>query len=411
MPGVAEVRLGERRIGTLTNLAGDDNLFSFEADYADDPDRPILSQAFLSTTSALMTRVPRTHRVAPPFFANLLPEEGSLLRSLVARQCRINAARDFPFLRVLGADLPGAVVVIGAGVPGERDGEQTSLQLAPDERPLRFSLAGVQTKFSATFVRERLTIPMEGVGGSWIVKLPVNTFPRLPQNEYNVMLLARAIGLDVPETRLVSLDDIDGLPRELPALRADEPRIAYAIRRFDRTPSGRVHGEDFNQIANAKPEEKYDGKGSHWIANVTRYLCPEEDVDAVVRRLVFGVCIGNNDMHLKNWGVVYPDGRSARLSPVYDYVCTRQYYPEGRLALTIGGEREFERIDRAALERFARRAEIPIGATLRLGSEVVTRLRDVWAREKAAFDEAFVQAVERHFQSVPLMSWTSSDGK
>jgi len=404
MPGLLEVALGNRRVGTLVNLTGDDNLFSFDPGYVEDPDRPVLSQAFIAANGELITRVPRTHRVAPAFFANLLPEEGGVLRSIVARQFQINPTRDFPFLRGLGADLPGAVVMTDESDTSE-NAEPITMQLAADERPLRFSLAGIQTKFSATFVQQRLTIPMEGIGGSWIVKLPVNAFPRLPENEYNVMLLASAIGLDVPETRLISLDEIEGLPRSLPALRADEPRIAYVIRRFDRTADGRVHGEDFNQIADAKPDDKYDGKASHWVANVTQQLCPSEDVDSVIRRLIFGVCIGNNDMHLKNWSVLYVDGRTARLSPLYDYVCTREYYPEGGLALTIGGERNFEQIDRAALERFARRAEVPVRRTLILADEVVTRLRDVWQQEKASFVESFVLAVERHFASVPLMAW------
>lgn len=403
MPGLLEVTLGDRRVGTLANLTGDDNLFSFDSDYAEDPNRPILSQAFIAASSALITRVARTRRVAPAFFANLLPEEGSVLRAIVARQFQINSTRDFPFLRVLGGDLPGAVVISSESETA-KDGEQLALLLAADERPLRFSLAGVQTKFSAAYLQKRLTIPMEGIGGSWIVKLPVNAFPHLPENEYNVMTLASAIGLDVPETRLISLDEIDGLPKELPALRADEPRIAYVIRRFDRTESGRVHGEDFNQIADAQPDEKYDGKASHWIANVAQQLCPSEDVEEVIRRLVFGVCIGNNDMHLKNWSVLYPDGRAARLSPLYDYVCTRAYYPDGALALTIGGERSFERIDIAALERFAKRAEVSVRRTLILADEVATRLRDVWDQKKAAFMEPFVRAVERHFASVPLMS-------
>jgi serine/threonine-protein kinase HipA len=404
MPGLLNVALGNRRVGTLVNLTGDDNLFSFDPEYAEDPNRPVLSQAFIAASGALITRVPRTHRIAPAYFANLLPEEGSVLRSIVARQFQINATRDFPFLRGLGRDLPGAVVMTSETQAAE-DAEQMNLRLAADERPLRFSLAGVQTKFSASFVQQRLTIPMEGIGGSWIVKLPVNAFPRLPENEYNVMSLAGAIGLNVPEIRLISLDDIEGLPKDLPALRADEPRTAYVIRRFDRTPGGRVHGEDFNQIADAKPDDKYDGKASHWIANVTQQLCPSEDVDAVIRRLVFGVCIGNNDMHLKNWSVLYADGHNARLSPLYDYVSTREYYPAGELALTIGGERKFERIDSAALERFAWRAELPVRRTLKLADEVVARLRDVWNQEKLTFAESFVQAIERHFASVPLMAW------
>lgn len=45
---------------------------------------------------------------------------------------------------------------------------------------LRFSLAGVQLKFSAlNEPRGGLTIPARGIGGSWIVKLPSHEFEGL----------------------------------------------------------------------------------------------------------------------------------------------------------------------------------------------------------------------------------------
>jgi serine/threonine-protein kinase HipA len=402
MPGSLHVFLGATRVGTFTNLDGDYNLFNFDQAYLDDPQRAVLSQGLIGTSREPIARVPRIQTVAPPFFANLLPEEGSLLRSIIARQHAINPRRDFPFLRALGGDLPGAVVLRGSEEidhtpePGEGG--------ISEQQPLRFSLAGVQAKFSATARDKRLSIPMSGVGGSWIVKLPANAFARLPENEFVAMTLARAIGLDVPEIRLVDLDEIDGLPRELPELRADEPRLAYAIRRFDRAPGVRVHAEDFNQIANVAPDKKYEAKPSHWLAQVTQALCPPEDVEELVRRLVFGVCIGNNDMHLKNWGIIYPNGRDARLAPMYDYVCTRAYYPAGALALTIGEERAFESIDPTALSRFARRAELSERRTLTLASEVVERLRYAWRDLRPRVDNpALVDALERTFAAVPLM--------
>lgn len=114
------------------------------------------------------------------------------------------------------------------------------------------------------------------------------------------MNFARLIGLNVPQTQVIDLDSIDGLPADLPAFRADEPRKAYIISRFDRGGNfGRLHVEDFNQIANQKPDEKYDHKTSSWIANVITTICPSSDVDDFVRRLVFGICIGNGDIHLK----------------------------------------------------------------------------------------------------------------
>ena len=149
MPGALAVSLRSRRVGTITNLSGDYNLFSFDEGYLEDERRPVLSQAYIGTGGSVIGIVPRTHRVAPPFFANLLPEEGSLLRSLVARQHRINRTRDFPYLDVLGRDLPGAVVIEALGEPGS-DAAAFEETLAPAERPLRFSLAGVQLKFSAS---------------------------------------------------------------------------------------------------------------------------------------------------------------------------------------------------------------------------------------------------------------------
>ena len=407
MPGSLGVWLGDRRIGTITNLPGDYNLLAFDADYLDDNHPPVLSQSFIGPSGATVRIVPRTHRVSPPFFANLLPEEDSLLRAIVARQQKINRTRDFPFFPALGLDLPGAVIMRDPEIADvDEDTYAATESDAAREHPLRFSLAGMQPKFSASMMGSRLTLPVRGIGGDWIVKLPTNAWRRLPENEYAVMSLARAIGLDVPGVKLVELDSIDGLPEGLPALRTEEPRIAYAIPRFDRLAGGgRLHVEDFNQIAGQPPAEKYDHKPTHWIANVIATLCPTEDVDEFVRRLVFGVCVGNNDMHLKNWALTYPDGRNARLAPMYDFVCTRAYFPTAPLMLPIGGERAFERVDRATLRALAERAEISIKRTLIVAAETVVALRDAWPRVKETIaDTALSETLERQFDVVPLMS-------
>jgi serine/threonine-protein kinase HipA len=255
------VRLHGRRIGTLSNLGGDYNLFSFDEEYLADPARPVLSQAFIGASGDTLRVVPRTHRIAPAFFSNLLPENGSLLRAMVARQYRLNGTRDFPFLRVLGSDLPGAVV-IGEPLPSHEDDPVLVETLHEGERPLRFSLAGMQLKFSARMSGERLTIPVGGQAGTWIAKLPT-----------------KASGLPVPKILTIALDAIDHLPDGLPSLRSDEPAQAYVIERFDRTSEGgRVHAEDFNQIADQQPSDKYDHKTSSWIANVIATICPPEGI-------------------------------------------------------------------------------------------------------------------------------------
>jgi serine/threonine-protein kinase HipA len=125
--------------------------------------------------------------------------------------------------------------------PHEKDDHPDNAH--PRERGLRFSLAGVQLKFSAVMEASGgLTIPAEGMGGSWIVKLPFHRFPAVPENEFAMLGLARRVGIAVPENRLVPMSDIKGLPEEA---RAPAGK-ALAVRHFDRLPGGEsVHMEDF----------------------------------------------------------------------------------------------------------------------------------------------------------------------
>lgn len=404
MPGRLGVWLGEMRVGTITNLSGDYNLFGFVRDYLDDAVAPTLSQSLLTADGDVIRVVPRTHTVAPPFFANLLPEESTLLRAIVARQRRIAKARDFPFLRALGADLPGAVIVAALD-EAEEDAAEREDDEAGGIPPIRFSLAGVQLKFSASLFDGRFFVTHEDDDGSWIVKMPTNAYPRLPENEFAMMSLAAAVGLDVPEIALRDLDTVVGLPAALPGLRSDEPRTVYAIKRFDRRADGRrLHVEDLNQVAGQQPGEKYANKSTEFVGRVIATLCEPDDVAEFVRRVVFGVCIGNDDMHLKNWAITYPDGRNAAIAPIYDFVCSRPYFPGGHLALAVGGTRDFSRVDRDRIRAFAERAEISSKRALVLAGELVEAIRARWpdAREKIA-DASLVAALEQHFATVPLM--------
>ena len=66
----------------------------------------------------------------------------------------------------------------------------------------------------------------------------------------------------------------------------------------------------------------------------------------------------NGDAHLKNFGILYGDpvtaADDARLSPVYDLVCSTVYLPRDVLALSLLGSKAWP--DRRTLERFGREA-------------------------------------------------------
>src|SRR5690606_18697341 len=144
---------------------------------------------------------PETQVAVPPFFSNLLPE--GPLRDYLAKRAGVNAKREFFLLWVLGQDLPGAVTVRPA--KGEALPPALEEALADDARWLKFSLAGVQLKFSALKNAGKgggLTIPTEGVGGHWIVKLPSMQYPGMPENEFSFMTIAAKIRMDIPDVQL-----------------------------------------------------------------------------------------------------------------------------------------------------------------------------------------------------------------
>jgi len=374
------VRLHGRQIGVITRLAGDRQLFAFVQDYIDDPQRPTLSLSFKGRTGGLVTILRPVSRRVPPFFSNLLPEGN--LREYLAKLAEVNTEQEFFLLAVLGADLPGALVVTPLDGEGNQAGqhqhekEDLHDNAHPREGVLRFSLAGVQLKFSAVMEASGgLTIPAGGMGGYWIVKLPSHRFPAVPENEFAMLELARRVGIAVPENRLVPVADIKGLPEEARAPGGQ----ALAVRRFDRLPGGAsVHMEDFAQVFGQFPDNKYK---FHSYANIASVLWAEAGDDALwafVCRLVFSVLIGNADMHLKNWSLLYPDRRTPRLSPGYDFVATLPYIPNDTLALSFGGSRSLSEITPDQMRRFADTARIPASPLWRIAVEIAERTVAAW---------------------------------
>lgn len=374
------MHLHGRRIGVINRLSGDRPLFSLEEDYVDDPDRPTLSLSLKGAQGSVVD-APRTYGARlPPFFSNLLPE-GHLCRYLAARS-GVKPEREFFLLAALGADLPGAVVVAPLteeGGPPEppRPAPSGPGELEPATPVLRFSLAGVQLKFSAILeAAGGLTIPADGMGGSWIVKLPSERFPLVPENEFVMLDLARATGLSVPPFSLLPVSQIQGLPRD--ASRIDGS--ALAVERFDRVRGGeRIHMEDFAQVFGLFPDDKYERRSYANIAAVLWAETGDEGTYEFFRRLVFSVLIGNGDMHLKNWSLVYPDGRTPELSPAYDFVSTVPYIADEKLALGFGGSRDLGPITRDQVRRFADSARLPSHPLWEIVRDTVARTVDAWS--------------------------------
>jgi len=397
------VYLYEERIGTLALLAEDQNLFAFEDDYINNPGRAVLSLSFKSSQGNLMTDIRPSRTRLPTFFSNLLPE--GPLREYLAHKAGVSEEREFFLLKVLGSDLPGAVTIHDPDFTGHPDQwikKSLKQNVKEEEIPFRFSLAGIQFKFSAIKnATGGLTIPAEGRGGSWIVKLPSMTFDAVPENEFAMMRLAGKIGIDTPEVDLIPMNRISGLPKDIHSMKGS----ALAVRRFDRNSDGSsVHIEDFAQIFGVYPEKKYQKANYRNLAEVIWAESGQGDISEFVRRLVFCALIGNGDMHLKNWSMIYPDRRQARLSPAYDLLSTIPYIKDANMALNLVRKKDMASLSIDQLSHFANKARLSEKLVIETAKETVRRFLSVWKDGEYLNDLPLVQlSVKHHLTTIKLI--------
>jgi serine/threonine-protein kinase HipA len=397
------IKLGNRVVGTITNVVTDKNIFVFDPGYVEDEQRPVLSLSYYDIGRKLITRPREVQRRLPPFFSNLLPERDGVLRDYLAQRAGISPEREFPLLWLVGADLPGAVIAEDSeGQPLPPPEEKSETREANKQEVLRFSLAGVQLKFSAIGRGgKQLRIPAQGRDGQWIVKLPSPRFPKLPENEFAMMTLAKEVGIDVPEFGLIPVSSIGNLPAEF----AEDKTNAYFIRRFDRGANGeRIHAEDFNQIYGQYPEKKYEQHGYTGMAKDIWALLGEKGLTEFIRRVVFNAAIGNADMHLKNWSMLYRDGTMPELAPGYDYVSTMRYLPERGLGLPLARTKDVSRLGDELLEEASVQAGVPRGLVKEVAHETARSFIQVWSEHKAGLpiDDIGRRRIDEQLTLVPI---------
>lgn len=406
---VLDVKLYGDPIGTLTLVPGDRSLFAFNEDYIANEQRPTLSLSFKDEFGTLITETKPTQTSLSPFFANLLPE--GHMREYLAKQASVKQMREFHLLWALGQDLPGAMTVSSAqGADWTVDDMEAGASAAKDkpEPTMRFSLAGVQMKFSAINEADGgLTIPVGGTGGSWIVKLPSSRYPGVPENEHAMMSLAKSVGIDVPRIKLINAAQIDGLPLEIERL--EEP--AFAIERFDRGDKGeRIHIEDFAQIFSVRPNDKYKNATFRSLAHVLWMETGADGIEEFVRRLVFNTLIGNADMHLKNWSLIYRDRRTPSIAPAYDFVSTIAFLPDEMAALKFAKQKRMKDFGFDELKLLAAKAGAPETLVVKTAKSTVERFLDAWRAERMnlGLTKHMRDVIDAHYRATALFAETSS---
>ncbi len=170
-------------------------------------------------------------------------------------------------------------------------------------RPKAFVVISEEGKFySSPFLK---TPPSSS---HWLVKfdtLPSRQYGRI---EYAYSLMARDAGIEVPETRLLEMNDEEG-----------NPLAIYAIRRFDRENGARLHFHSLAGILHhdfSSPTLAYE----RIAALLTRIPVEKRTSDAeeLCRRMIFNVLASNRDDHAKNFGFIMDGEGRWRLSPAYD---------------------------------------------------------------------------------------------
>jgi serine/threonine-protein kinase HipA len=393
---MAEVLLGELPVGELVE---DDRGYvelRLLQSYRERRRPPVLGQWFEDHPQR--NQRGRDPGDLPALLANLIPE-GDLRLRLEERLC-VTPGDDFAFLCAVGQDLPGAIVVREqrGDVPIREAGV---VDVDVSSSALRFSLAGVQLKFSMVRQGDRFAMPGRDQGGEWIAKIAFDSYPDLCANEWVTMKWARLSGFDVPEAELRTLGDLVDVPDD-----RERSTAVFMIRRYDRVEGRRVHQEDFQQVVGRRPDGKYDDITCEGLALLAARIVGDTAYSEMIRRLAFVVASGNNDAHMKNWSIVYPDGITAELSPLYDQVFTAQWPSFSvQMALKLGGTKEFAAVDVGRFREFARRLGRDPDETSSIALGTIEAVAVAWDRfrDDPAVTPEYRAALKRHWRKVPLL--------
>ena len=264
-------------------------------------------------------------RALHPVFQISLPE--GALRELIIRKFgkHFEHFGDLELLAVVGENMIGRIQVTPHGQPlaGLTPHESLSKLIQEDTTSLvkhylgdRLHESGVSgglMKFlakSPTHYHDgRTTLALD----EWIIKLNDDDHPHIVLIEYFGMMAARAAGLNVPEVHL------------------SKDRKHLLVKRFDLTPEGsRLGFEDMCALLGLTARDKFTGSVERVIKTIGTYCQGAEikkSLDQFFGQYLLASTMRNGDAHLKNFGLIYDDLKSAKLAPTYDMLSMSVYAP------------------------------------------------------------------------------------
>lgn len=303
--------------------------------------------------------------VVRPFFDGLLPED--VARTQIARIFKTDSRNTFALLKSIGADCAGAISVQSQNVKLQdlsnpeykyiEDEEAYNILSSLKVRPLyigeddfRISGAGAQDKLIACIIKNKLALPLNGTPSTHIIKPNIEGYKDTVFNELFCMKLAKACGLNVPGCFIKTIKD----------------KNFYIVERYDREKNDelwtRIHQEDFCQILNILPENKYESDGGPNLKSCFELLdklkVAATSKIAFIDLVIFNYLIGNGDAHAKNFSILYKND-IPMLAPCYDLMCTAimaPYYDKHKMAMKLCAKKYF--MSRVKRDNFAKLSEI-----------------------------------------------------
>lgn len=367
----------DERIGELREAG---NLWSF----AYDPGWRNSPAAFALSPSLPLQEAPiedgGSQRPVQWFFDNLLPEDSE--RTLLARDAGVDTADAFGLLQRYGPESAGALTLLAPGevlpagglVPlsdqelSRRIRELPRVALSHDA-PKRMSMAGAQHKLAVVLAGDQLFEPQGATASTHILKPDhphTDHYAHSAINEWFVMRLAAAVGLDVPAITLRRV-----------------PQPVYLIERFDRegyaAAARRRHVLDACQLLSLDRRYKYEQATAATLRHLAE-LCRARAAtrQAIFRWSVFNLLIGNGDAHLKNLSF-FLSHQGIRLAPHYDLLSTGVYreaaWLNAELVTPMGHAHRFGEIRRTHVQAFGNALGIPLPASERLLDDVLAKVK------------------------------------
>lgn len=375
--------INNQEVGVISHYSGGKNILVFSPDYIVLPNskRNTFTMSQLIDERYLQQPLISSQRL-PPVLSNLLPE--GALRQWMAQSLKVHIDNEFTLLVHMAGSLPGGVIaapIVAGQMPAwalDHREQVEAVQIDVEHSQTKFSLAGVQMKFSSVRNQDgRFNIGTDASQDCWIIKTPSTVHKYVPYNEFSAMRLAEAVGVDIPEIKLVELSDLDNLPD----IQLPNEQHAYAIKRFDRSHGQRIHTEDFAQIFGVYSHEKYKKHNYEQIADALYSSSHQalKDVQQMARRLLVNILLANGDAHLKNWSVIYTDPQRPKLSPAYDIVSTLPYVnDEKEFALNMAKNKNWYQANMTSFETWSNRVGLPWQAIKVHLIDMLEEARSAW---------------------------------